>query len=79
MVQFASWPEDRELGRLVDSTVWINQSHPAFQRAERSRSIAYHTALAVALALAPLAVDRADEHAFVTEFLAQWGAAGAQR
>jgi hypothetical protein len=76
MVQFASWPEDRELGRLVDSTVWINEAHPAYVRAARSRAMGYHTALAVALALAPLAVDRAHEHEFVTEFLVQWGAAG---
>lgn len=74
-VQLASWPEDPELGRLVDSTVWINQAHPAYERAARSRAMAYHTALTVALALAPLAADRADEHAFVTTFLAQWGAA----
>jgi hypothetical protein len=78
-VQFASWPGDNELARLVDTTVWINQSHPAYQRAERVRAMPYHTAVAVALALAPLAVDRADEHAFVTEFLAQWGAAGGHR
>jgi hypothetical protein len=77
-VQFASWPDDVELGRLVDSTVWINEAHPAFTRAARSRAMAYHTALAVALALAPLAVDRADEHQFITEFLSQWGAAGAR-
>ena len=32
-------------------------------------------ALAVALALAPLAVDPAKEHAFVTVFLARWGEA----
>ena len=32
-------------------------------------------ALAVARALAPLAVDPAKEHAFVTVFLARWGEA----
>jgi hypothetical protein len=75
LVQFASWPDDPELGRLVDNTVWINDAHPAYQRAVRSRSVGYHTALAVALSLAPLAVDRGNEHGFLTEFLAQWGAA----
>ena len=30
---------------------------------------------AVALALAPLAVEPRDEHAFITQFLAQWGSA----
>ena len=79
LVQFASRPDDPELGRLVDSTVWINEAHPAYQRALRSRSTGYHTALAVAMALAPLAVDRANEHAFLTEFLSQWGAAEQSR
>lgn len=75
LVQFESRPGDSELGRLVDSTIWINEAHPAYQRAAASRSIGYHTALAVALALAPLAVEPRDEHAFVTRFLAQWGGA----
>jgi hypothetical protein len=74
-VQFESRPTDAELGRLVDSTLWINDAHPAFARAAASRSLGYHTALAVALALAPLAVEAGDEHAFVTQFLAHWGAA----
>ena len=40
-----------------------------------SRSLGYHTALAVALALAPLAVEARDEHTFITQFLAHWGSA----
>jgi hypothetical protein len=32
-----------------------------------------HTALTVALALAPLAVEPSQEHSFITQFLAQWG------
>jgi hypothetical protein len=74
LVQFESRPADCELGRLVDSTVWINDAHPAYTRAIASRSLGYHTALAVALALAPLAVDEGrDEHTFITQFLAHWG------
>lgn len=76
LVQFESRPDDHELGRLVDSTIWINDAHPAYARAQASRSSGYHVALTVALALAPLAVDRSEEHAFVTRFLAHWGDAG---
>jgi hypothetical protein len=72
-VHFESRPGDAELGRLVDNAIWINDAHPAYTRAVASRSLGYHTAVAVALALAPLAVDANDEHAFVTQFLAQWG------
>jgi hypothetical protein len=77
LVQFESRPDDHELGRLVDSTIWINDAHPAYTRAAASRSSGYHIALTVALSLAPLAVDPAEEHGFVTQFLAHWGGAGA--
>jgi hypothetical protein len=50
-IQFGDCPDDPELGRLVESTIWVNQSHPAYRRAEASRSAGYHICLAVALAL----------------------------
>jgi hypothetical protein len=76
-VQFESRPGDPEPARLVDTTIWINDAHPACTRAVASRSLGYHTALAVALALAPLAVEASQEHSFITQFLAQWGGAEA--
>jgi hypothetical protein len=74
-LQFAQRPDDPELARLIESTVWINEAHPAYRRAAASRSEGYHFAVAVALALAPLAVEPAKEHGFVTAFLAAWGTA----
>lgn len=79
LVQFESRPDDHELGRLVDNTIWINDAHPAYARAQASRSSGYHVALTVALALAPLAVDRNEEHTFITQFLAHWGNAARRR
>jgi hypothetical protein len=77
VIQFESRPDDAELGRLVDNSIWINDAHPAYTRAIASRSTGYHIALAVALALAPLAVEPRDEHAFITQFLSYWGGSGA--
>jgi hypothetical protein len=74
-IQFEARPDDPELAQLIESTVWINESHPAYRRAIASRSEGYHVALAVAMALAPLAVDPAKEHGFITTFLARWGEA----
>jgi len=74
-IQFEARPGDPEIGRLRESTVWVNEAHAAYKRAVASRSEGYHLALAVALALAPLAVEAANEHAFVTAFLDRWGAA----
>ena len=73
LMQFESRPGESELGRLVDGTIWINDAHPAYTRAVGSRSLGYHTALTVARALAPLAVEPSREHSFITQFLAEWG------
>jgi len=78
-IQFEERPDDPELGRLVESTVWVNEAHPAYRRAAASRSEGYHVAVAVAMALAPLAVEPAKEHGFLTAFLARWGAAVERR
>jgi hypothetical protein len=77
-IQFDSRPDDAELARLVETTVWVNEAHPAFLRAVASRSEGYHVALSVAMSLAPLAVEPAEERRFVTAFLEQWGKAIAQ-
>jgi anti-sigma regulatory factor (Ser/Thr protein kinase) len=74
-IQFESRPDDAELGRLVETTIWVNDAHPAYRRATASRSEGYHIALAVGMALAKVAVDAALEHEFVLEFLARWGEA----
>ncbi|NJD18679.1 MAG: hypothetical protein FIA95_05270 [Gemmatimonadetes bacterium] len=72
-VRLEERPGDPELGRLIESTVWVNAAHPAYLRAVSSRSEGYHLALTVAMALAPLAVEPERAHAFVTSFLARWG------
>jgi len=74
-IQFEPRPDDPELGRLVESTVWVNEAHPAYRRAAASRSEGYHVALACAMALAAVVVEPAKEHAFITAFLTSWGEA----
>ena len=74
-IQFEQRPDDPELARLVETTVWVNLAHAAYRRAVASRSEGYHIAVAAAMALAPLAVEPDKEHAFVTAFLTSWGAA----
>jgi len=74
-LEFESRPEDPSLGRLVESTVFVNDAHPAYLRAAASRAEAYHLALTVALSLAPLAAEPAQAQQFVTTFLSRWGEA----
>lgn len=73
-IQFESQPDLPGLGRLLETTVWVNEAHPAYRRAVASRSEGYHIALSVAMALASVAVEPTQANAFVTEFLARWGA-----
>ena len=74
-IQFEDRPDGADLGRLVESTVWVNRAHPAYRRALASRSIGYHIALTVALALAPLAVEPSQQSEFLLTFLTHWGEA----
>jgi len=74
-IQFEERPDDLTLGRLTESTVWVNRAHPAYRRAQASHSIGYHIALAVAMALAPLAVEPAHQYGFIATFLSRWGEA----
>ena len=74
-IQFESRPDDPDLGRLEQTTVWVNDAHPAYRRAAASRAESYHLALTVAMALARVAVEPAQEHVFVSAFLSRWGEA----
>jgi hypothetical protein len=74
-IQFDDRPDELMLGRLIESTVWVNRAHPAYRRALASRSLGYHIALTVALSLAPLAVEPAQQTQFVLAFLSRWGEA----
>jgi hypothetical protein len=75
-IRFESRPQNRELGRLLESTVWVNDAHPAYRRAVAARSEGYHVALTTALSLARYAVEAEQAHDFVTAFMAEWGQAG---
>jgi hypothetical protein len=72
-IQFEHRSEDPKLGRLVESTIWVNRAHPAYRRALASHSIGYHIALTVAMSLAPLAVEPAQQSFFLLTFLTRWG------
>lgn len=74
-IRFESRPDSEELGRLVESVVWVNDAHPAWGRASASRAEGYHIALTVAMSLAPLAVAPEHAHAFISTFLTRWGRA----
>jgi hypothetical protein len=77
-IEFEAREGDLELGRLAETTVWVNSAHPAYQRAVASRAESYHLALTVALSLARVAVEPPLEHDFIATFLARWGEAAGE-
>jgi hypothetical protein len=72
-IEFEQRPDVNELARLAETTVWVNAAHPAYRKADRSRSMGYHLALSTAMALARLAVEPAEAQDFVSSFMARWG------
>jgi len=74
-IRFEVGDAEAELARLVETTVWVNEAHPAYQRAVASRSEGYHLAVAVAMAVSPLAAGSVNEREFIAAFLARWGLA----
>jgi len=72
-LQFEARPDDTEIARLIENTVWINTAHAAYRRAESTRSTGYHNAVATALAIAPLATGGSGVQEFLTAFLGHWG------
>lgn len=72
-IAFEPRPDDPAFARLVETTIWVNESHPAYRRAIASRSEGYHVALSAAMALAPLATDAQHGREFVADFMARWG------
>lgn len=74
-IQFEDRPDEMSLGRLLEATIWVNRAHPAYRRALVSRSIGYHIALSVAMALAPLTVEPVQQGNFLTTFMTRWGEA----
>ncbi len=78
-VRLETLPGEPQLGRLIESTIWVNEAHPAYRRAKATRSEAYHLALTVASALAPLTVEAERQQDFVNRFLASWGEAAFPR
>ncbi|HEX2167833.1 MAG TPA: ATP-binding protein [Longimicrobiales bacterium] len=78
-IRFESRADDSTLGRLIESTVFVNDAHPAYRRAVTSRAEGYHIAVSVAAALAPLTVEAADAQSFISAFLARWGEAAGEK
>ena len=69
--------EEREQGdglaRMMEDKIWINNSHPAYMLAKKTKQEPYHIVLCVALALSDFLESSSSPHKFIDDFLASWG------
>lgn len=62
----------KELARMVENTIWINTSHPTFEKAKREGCQEYHIFLSVGWALSQFIEENHSPHEFISSFLASW-------
>jgi len=74
-IEFEQREDLPDIGRLSQSTVFVNTAHAAYRRAVASRSEGYHVALSVAMALAPEVAEPSGARTFIAAFLESWGQA----
>lgn len=63
----------KELGRIIEETISINTSHPAWQKALRHNQQEYHILLTVGLVLSKFLAPDKHPQKFLEELLASWG------
>ena len=74
MIAFKESPDRKELGWLIESTVWINKSHPAYKRAFDGKAEDYHIVISVAWVLSEYLEAEKSPLIFMNRFLSSWGA-----
>ena len=72
-LSFENAPERKELGWLVENTIWINEGHPAYRRAMNSAAENYHLLLSVAWVLSSYLGGEKSPQDFINRFLSSWG------
>ncbi len=72
-ISFENAPERKELGWLVENTIWINEGHPAYRRAADSAAENYHLLLSVAWVLSCYLENEKSPQDFINRFLSSWG------
>jgi hypothetical protein len=75
MISFEESPDRMELGWLIESTIWINKSHPAYKRAIKGKAEDYHIVISVAWVLSEYLEAEKSPLTFMNRFMSSWGAA----
>ena len=73
MIGFEDNSNREDIAWMVDNTVWINRSHPAYQRVMDTEAETYHIVLAVSWVLSRHLEDERSPQLFINRFLSNWG------
>ncbi len=73
MIGFEDNSDREEIAWMVDNTVWINRSHPAYRRVMDTEAETYHIVLAVCWVLSRHLQDERSPQMFINRFLSNWG------
>ncbi|MBI4669660.1 MAG: ATP-binding protein [Elusimicrobia bacterium] len=75
-IAFSEDQERKELGWLVENTIWINKAHPAFSKAQLLGQNNYHLAFTVAWVLSAYLETENSQRNFLSRFMELWGRTG---
>jgi hypothetical protein len=72
MIGFDDNPDRKDLGWLMENTIWINKAHPAFKKVIDSEAENYHIILSVSWVLAGYLEGEKSPQVFINQFLSNW-------
>ncbi len=73
MIGFEDNSDREDIAWMVENTIWINRSHPAYQRVMDTEAETYHIVLAVSWVLSRHLEDERSPQMFINRFLSNWG------
>ena len=73
MIGFEDNSDREDIAWMVDNTIWVNRSHPAYQRVMDTEAETYHIVLAVSWVLSRHLEDERSPQMFINRFLSNWG------
>lgn len=71
-IGFEENPSKINLARMIESTIWINTNHPAYEKAKQENLEPYHIFLSIAWTLSHFIEENHSPQEFISQFLISW-------
>lgn len=73
MIGFDDNPDHQRIAWIVENTIWVNKSNPAYQRVADTGAETYHIVLAVSWVLSNYLEGERSPQDFIGRFITAWG------